>query len=82
MNQGIIYRIESELIQKVFSAHSYRGALLSSAYNKGESLNNIFEAGDWTNADTFLSHYYAHASDTPVGQLAIPVCKSSYASII
>ena len=32
------------LTQKFFSAHSYRGASLSSSYNKGVSLNNIFES--------------------------------------
>ena len=48
-----------------FSAHSYKGASLSSAYNEAVSLNAILKAGDWTNADAFLNHYYAHASDTP-----------------
>ena len=52
---------------QVFFAHSYRGASLSSAYNKGVSLNDILKAVNWTNADSFLNHYYAHASDTPVG---------------
>ena len=28
----------------------------------------FLKAGDSTNADTFLNHYYAHASNTPVGQ--------------
>ena len=31
----------------------------------------ILKTGDWTNADTFLKHYYAHASDSPVGQLIL-----------
>ena len=37
-----------------FSAHSYRGASLSSAYNKGVSLNNILKAGDRTNAPSLV----------------------------
>ena len=52
---------------QVFSAHSYRGASLSSAYDKGVSLNDILKAGDWTNSDTFLNPYCAHAFDNPVG---------------
>ena len=36
----------SGIVTKVFSAHSYRGASLSSAYNKGLSLNDILKAGD------------------------------------
>ena len=55
---------------KDFSAHSYKSASLSSAYNKGVPLN-ILKRGNWTNADTFLKHYYAHASDSPVGQLIL-----------
>ena len=50
---------------KVFSAHSYRGASLSFAYNKGVSINDILKAEDWT----FLNNYYVNASDTSVGQI-------------
>ena len=56
---------------KGFSAHSYRWASLSSAYNKGASLNDILKSGAWTNADTFINHYYAHVSDTAVGQIIL-----------
>jgi len=42
-----------------------------SACNKGVSLNDIFKPGDWTNADTFINHYSAHASNTPVGQIIL-----------
>ena len=31
----------------------------------------IKKAGDWTNVDTSLNHYYAHASDTPVGRIVL-----------
>ena len=37
-----------------------------------EYLSTIFlKAGDCTNADTFLNHYYAHASNAPVGQIIL-----------
>ena len=51
---------------KGFSAHSYRDASLSSAYNKEVSLNDILKAGAWTNADTFVNRYYAHVTHAPV----------------
>ena len=57
-------QIKSRIDTKGFFAQSYKGASLFSAYNKGVSLNDILKAGDWTNADNFLNHYYAHASDT------------------
>ena len=44
---------------------------LSSAYNKGVSLNDILKAGDWADKDTFLRYYYVHAFDTPVGQIIL-----------
>ena len=44
---------------------------LSAAYKKKVSLNDILKDGDWTNADTFISHYYAHASDSPIGQIIL-----------
>ena len=56
---------------KVFSAHLYRGVSLYSEYNKGVSLNDILNAGDWINAYTFISHYYVHASDTPASQIIL-----------
>ena len=56
---------------KVFSAHSYRDVSLSSAYNKGVSFSNILKTGAWINADTFMNHYYANSSDTPIGQIML-----------
>ena len=56
---------------KVFSAHSFRGASLSSAYTKGVSISDIMSAGDWKQAETFFAHYYAPASNTPVGQIIL-----------
>ena len=55
----------------VFSAHSYRSGSLTSAYNKRISLNDILKTEDWNNAYTFVSHYFAHTSDTPVGQIIL-----------
>ena len=60
-----------ELTLKFFSAHSYRSASLSSAYNKGVSLHVILKARNWTNADIFLNHHYVHASDAPVGEIIL-----------
>ena len=48
-----------------------RDASLSSAYNEGVSLGDILKVGDWTNADTYLNHYYACTSDNPVGQMIL-----------
>ena len=59
---------------KDFSAHSYRGASLSSAHNKEVSLNDILKTGDWTIVDTFINHYYGHASDIPVSQIILIDC--------
>ena len=56
---------------KVFSVHSYRGVSLSTACNNGVTLNDILKVGDWTNADIFLNHYYAHASDTLLSQIIL-----------
>lgn len=56
---------------KVFQAHSFRGASLSSAYSKGVSLNDIMKAGDWRQVETFFKHYNAPASNTPVGQIIL-----------
>jgi len=55
---------------KVFPAHSYIGALPLHIIE--EYFSTIyFKAGDWTNADTLLNHYYAHASNTPVCQILL-----------
>ena len=56
---------------EVFSAHSYRGASLSSAYSKGVSLSEIVRSGDWSSTETFLTHYFGHSIDTPVGQIIL-----------
>ena len=40
-----------------YKSHSYRGAGLSYAYNKGVSLEKIVQAGRWTNSNTFKTYY-------------------------
>ena len=55
----------------VYSVHSYRGASLSAAYNKGVSFEAIVKAGDWKNVSTFTSHYCAPTSCSPVGQIIL-----------
>ena len=54
-----------------FSAHSIRGAGLSSAYNHGANIKQIVESGSWTNTGTFLKHYLAPESNSPVGKIIL-----------
>lgn len=54
-----------------FSAHSYRGAGLSAAYNKGANINQIIEAGSWTNVGTFKKHYLAPENTSNVGRIIL-----------
>ena len=56
---------------KIFSAHSYRGASLSSAFAKGVSITDIISAGDWANSTTFFNHYLAPSSNSSVGQIIL-----------
>lgn len=43
----------------IFKAHSYRGAGLSKAFQRGVPIHQIIAAGDWTNASTFHRYYNA-----------------------
>ena len=43
----------------IFKAHSYRGAGLTKAYEKGANIAQVMAQGDWRNAKTFLQFYYA-----------------------
>ena len=54
-----------------FSAHSYRGAGLSSAHAKGAPIEKIVAFGDWKSAETFHSHYAAPCETSPVGKLIL-----------
>ena len=54
-----------------FKAHSYRGASLSNAYRKGATLQQILNAGNWTNASTFNRFYNAPSCDSEIGRLVL-----------
>ena len=51
---------------KFFKAHSYRGAGLSKAYQKGATINQIVEAGKWSNSNTFLRYYNAPCQEADI----------------
>ena len=55
----------------IFSAHSYRGAGLSKAYQKGASIDQVVAAGNWANADIFHTYYNAPSYETPIGALIL-----------
>ena len=55
----------------IFSAHSYRGSSLSSAFSKGVNISDIISAGNWTNQTTFFNHYFAHSTSSPIGQIIL-----------
>ena len=42
----------------IFSAHSYRSASSSSAFNKGVPIQEIMSKANWSNAKTFRDFYY------------------------
>ena len=54
-----------------FTAHSYRGAGLSSAFQRGASINQIMNAGNWKNADIFHNYYCAPSEDTAIGNIIL-----------
>lgn len=58
-----------------FQAHSYRGAGLSAAFERGATLQQIVAAGDWTNSNTFATFYNAPASNSAVGNIIMRNCK-------
>ena len=55
----------------VFAAHSFRGAGLSHAYNKGTSIDKIVSAGNWRNAEIFKKYYCAPSYDTLIGNIIL-----------
>ena len=55
----------------IYSAHSFRGAGLSTAHRRGASLASIMAAGNWSNTSTFLSFYSAPTDDSLVGRLIL-----------
>lgn len=54
-----------------FGGHSYRGAGLSHAVNKGASISQVVTAGCWTNTETFKRYYFAPENDSVVGKIII-----------
>ena len=53
-----------------FKAHSFRGAGLTKAYQRGASLEQIVEAGNWSSSSTFKRFYFA-PSIPSVGSLIL-----------
>ena len=54
-----------------FTAHSYRGGGLSSAFSKGATLHQIVEAGNWASAETFKRFYNAPIKSSDIGNLIL-----------
>ena len=55
-----------------YKAHSYRGAGLSKAYQRGASLQQIVAAGNWANATTFQRFYNAPTTnETEIGNIIL-----------
>ena len=45
-------------INSSFTAHSFRSASTSYAFNKGVSIKTIMDTANWASAKTFYKHYY------------------------
>ena len=56
---------------KQFQAHSYRGAGLSHALNKGVRICDILKASDWANVKRLKHHYEASSTSSPIGQMVL-----------
>ena len=54
-----------------FKSHSYRGAGLSKAFQRGASLHEIVKAGNWSNPNIFKSYYNAPSCNSEVGALIL-----------
>lgn len=54
-----------------FSAHSYRGAGLSKAYQKGATIEQVVAAGNWSSPHIFKTYYNAPSYETPIGALIL-----------
>ena len=55
----------------VYKSHSYRGAGLSHAFQKGASIDQIVSAGNWANSSTFKMYYNAPSHTSDVGNLIL-----------
>jgi len=54
-----------------FKAHSYRGAGLSKAFQKGASLHQIVQAGNWSNCEFFKKYYNVPTCGSEIGTLIL-----------
>ena len=54
-----------------YKAHSYRGAGLSHAYQKGASIQQIVDAGNWANDSTFKKFYNAPSYESAIGNIIL-----------
>lgn len=63
-----------------FSAHSYRGAGVSTAYKHGATIPQILNAGDWTNVGTFKTYYNNPDISSAVGKIILNQYKEAQVS--
>ena len=54
-----------------YKAHSFRGAGLSSAKEKGASISDIVKAGNWSNEGTFRTFYQAPCDESDIGRMIL-----------
>lgn len=55
----------------IFRAHSFRGASLSYALEKGASIQQIISAGNWSNETTFRRFYCSPSEESEIGRLIL-----------
>jgi integrase len=67
-------------IDSSFTAHSFRSASTSYAFNKGVSIKTIMDTANWASAQTFYKHYYKTVNSNSTiffkcnTWLTLPVC--------
>ena len=52
----------------IFKAHSSRGASATAAADRGVSIFEILQLGDWSEENTFKKFYYRPQFNTTVGR--------------
>ena len=62
----------------VFLPGSTRSASVSAALRRGAGINQILQAGDWSQLGTFQRFYNRQVDDTPVGRLILAEADVSY----
>ena len=55
----------------IFKAHSTRGAAATAAVDKGVSISEILQLGDWSQVNTFQKFYYRPQFNTSVGSAVL-----------